>query len=224
MTSHRYQDDNIFCVLGPTNTGKTYRAVEKMLGYHDGVIGFPLRLLARENYERVCAIKGKEFAALVTGEERIVPPNARYFCCTVESMPLQKSFEFVAIDEIQLCADPERGHVFTHRLLHARGSKETMVLGADTMRPILSKLFPDAIFDRAERFSELSYAGFSKLSSLPKRSASVALASSKLRTGPSHRKKPNMALTLPPVMGKPASLAAPLMPVINRSVVAASFS
>ena len=134
MTSHRYQDDNIFCVLGPTNTGKTYRAVEKMLGYHDGVIGFPLRLLARENYERVCAIKGKEFAALVTGEERIVPPNARYFCCTVESMPLQKSFEFVAIDEIQLCADPERGHVFTHRLLHARGSKETMVLGADTMR------------------------------------------------------------------------------------------
>jgi len=176
MTSHHYQDDNIFCVLGPTNTGKTYGAVEKMLGYHDGVIGFPLRLLARENYERVCAIKGKEYAALVTGEERIVPPNARYFCCTVESMPLQKSFEFVAIDEIQLCADPERGHVFTHRLLHARGSKETMMLGADTMRPILSKLFPDAIFDRAERFSELRYTGFSKLSSLPKRTAVVAFS------------------------------------------------
>jgi ATP-dependent RNA helicase SUPV3L1/SUV3 len=176
MKQHRYKNDYIFCVLGPTNTGKTYRAVEKMLSYHDGVIGFPLRLLARENYDRVCAIKGKDYAALVTGEERIIPPNARYFCCTVESMPMQKSFEFVAIDEIQLCADPDRGHVFTHRLLHARGSKETMILGADTMRPILNQIFPDAIFDRAERFSELSYTGFSKLSSLPKRSAVVAFS------------------------------------------------
>ena len=171
-----YKNDCIFCVLGPTNTGKTYRAVEKMLSYHDGIIGFPLRLLARENYDRVCAIKGEEYAALVTGEERIIPPKARYFCCTVESMPMQRSFEFVGIDEIQLCADPDRGHIFTNRLLHARGTKETMMLGADTMRPILSKLFPDAIFDSAERFSELHYTGFNKLSRLPKRSAVVAFS------------------------------------------------
>ena len=174
--TQKYLNESLFCVLGPTNTGKTYRAVEKMLSYHDGVIGFPLRLLARENYERICAIKGVEATALVTGEERIIPPKARYFCCTVESMPLNRPFEFVAIDEIQLCADPDRGHVFTNRLLHARGTRETMLLGADTMRPILTKLYPDAIFDRAERFSELRYSGFHKLSRLPKRSAVVAFS------------------------------------------------
>ena len=174
--TQKYLNESLFCVLGPTNTGKTYRAVEKMLSYHDGVIGFPLRLLARENYERICAIKGVEATALVTGEERVIPPKARYFCCTVESMPLNRPFEFVAIDEIQLCADPDRGHVFTNRLLHARGTRETMLLGADTMRPILTKLYPDAIFDRAERFSELRYSGFHKLSRLPKRSAVVAFS------------------------------------------------
>ncbi len=171
-----FVNDSIFCVLGPTNTGKTYRAVEKMLSYHDGVIGFPLRLLARENYERVCAIKGKDATALLTGEERIIPQGARYFCCTVESMPISRDFEFVGVDEIQLCADPDRGHIFTNRLLHARGTKETMFLGADTMRPILSKLYPDAIFDTAERFSELKFTGFHKLSRLPKRSAVVAFS------------------------------------------------
>lgn len=174
--TQKYLNESLFCVLGPTNTGKTYRAVEKMLSYHDGVIGFPLRLLARENYERICAIKGVDATALVTGEERIIPPKARYFCCTVESMPLSRPFEFVAIDEIQLCADPDRGHIFTNRLLHARGTRETMLLGADTMRPILTKLYPDAIFDRAERFSELRYSGFHKLSRLPKRSAVVAFS------------------------------------------------
>jgi ATP-dependent RNA helicase SUPV3L1/SUV3 len=112
----------VTAVLGPTNTGKTYLAMERMLGHHSGVIGFPLRLLARENYDRAARIKGRRQVALVTGEEKIVPRGARYFFCTVESMPLDRPFDFLAVDEIQLCGDPERGHVFTDRLLHARGS------------------------------------------------------------------------------------------------------
>src|SRR5579864_9706964 len=119
-------------VLGPTNTGKTHYALERMLGHQSGMIGFPLRLLARENYDRVVKAKGARAVALITGEEKIVPPNPRYFVCTVESMPLDHPVEFLAVDEIQLCADPERGHVFTHRLLHARGRAETMFMGAVT--------------------------------------------------------------------------------------------
>lgn len=163
-------------VLGPTNTGKTYDAIERMLSHRTGVIGFPLRLLARENYERVAAIKGKSQVALVTGEEKIIPPHARYFFCTVESMPLTKDFEFLAVDEIQLCADPDRGHIFTDRLLHARGTKETFFMGADTMRPIMKSLFPDVRITARERFSTLTYKGYKKLTRLPKRSAIVAFS------------------------------------------------
>lgn len=163
-------------VLGPTNTGKTYLAIDRMLGHESGMIGFPLRLLARENYDRVVALKGAGAVALITGEERIVPANPRYFLCTVEAMPRDRSVAFLAIDEIQLCADPERGHVFTDRLLHARGTQETMFLGAETMAPIIRRLIPDAEIERRERFSRLSYGGFKKLTRLPPRTAVVAFS------------------------------------------------
>ena len=116
-------------VLGPTNTGKTHLAIERMLGHASGIIGFPLRLLARENYDRMVAQKGARHVALITGEEKIVPPDARWFSCTVEAMPLDRDAEFLAVDEIQLCADPDRGHVFTDRLLHARGTGRDNVPG-----------------------------------------------------------------------------------------------
>ena len=116
-------------MLGPTNTGKTYLAMERMLGHASGMMGFPLRLLARENYERAVAKAGKAKVALITGEEKIIPPGARYFLCTVEAMPLDRRVDFLAIDEVQLAADPERGHVFTDRILNARGMEETLLLG-----------------------------------------------------------------------------------------------
>jgi ATP-dependent RNA helicase SUPV3L1/SUV3 len=163
-------------VLGPTNTGKTYLAIERMLGHKTGMIGFPLRLLARENYDRIVKAKGASAVALVTGEEKIVPKTARYFVCTVESMPLDRPVEFLAIDEIQLCADGERGHIFTDRLLHARGSSETMVLGADSMTGIIRKLLPGTEFIQRPRFSRLTYAGHRKLTRLPRRSAIVAFS------------------------------------------------
>lgn len=163
-------------VLGPTNTGKTYLAIDRMLGHESGMIGFPLRLLARENYDRVVALKGASAVALITGEERIVPANPRYFLCTVEAMPRDRSVAFLAIDEIQLCADPERGHVFTDRLLHARGTQETMFLGSETMAPIIRRLVPDVEIERRERFSRLSYGGFKKLTRLPPRTAVVAFS------------------------------------------------
>ena len=140
------------------------------------MIGFPLRLLAREIYDRVVAIKGVQNVALITGEERIEPPQARWYCCTVESMPIQKDFAFVAIDEAQLGADPERGHIFTDRILHARGREETMILGSESLRPIIRSLLPDAEIISRPRFSTLSYAGAKKLSRLPKRSAIVAFS------------------------------------------------
>ncbi len=133
----------VSAVLGPTNTGKTHLAIERMLGHQNGMIGFPLRLLARENYDRVVRLKGARKVALITGEEKILPPNPAYFVCTVESMPLDRAVEFMAIDEIQLCGDAERGHVFTDRLLHARGTAETMFLGADTIKPLLKRLVPE---------------------------------------------------------------------------------
>jgi ATP-dependent RNA helicase SUPV3L1/SUV3 len=140
------------------------------------MIGFPLRLLAREIYDRVVTIKGVQNVALITGEERIEPPQARWYCCTVESMPIQKDFAFVAIDEAQLGADPERGHIFTDRILHARGREETMILGSESLRPIIRTLLPDAEIISRPRFSTLSYAGAKKLSRLPKRSAIVAFS------------------------------------------------
>src|SRR4029077_12375973 len=152
----------ILAVLGPTNTGKTHLAIERMLGHRSGMIGFPLRLLARENYDRVVGLKGARAVALITGEEKIVPPNPAYFICTVESMPLDLPVDFLAVDEIQLCGDAERGHVFTNRLLHARGSCETMFLGADTIRPLLKRLVPEAEYVSRPRFSTLAYSGQKK--------------------------------------------------------------
>jgi ATP-dependent RNA helicase SUPV3L1/SUV3 len=167
---------SVKAVLGPTNTGKTYLAIDRMLGHATGMIGFPLRLLARENYDRVVRLKGTGAVALITGEEQIVPDNPRYFLCTVEAMPQDRQVAFLAIDEIQLCADAERGHIFTERLLGARGTEETMFLGAETMAPILRKLVPEAEFVRRERFSKLSYVGPKKLTRLPPRSAVVAFS------------------------------------------------
>ncbi|AWK87812.1 helicase-related protein [Azospirillum thermophilum] len=163
-------------VLGPTNTGKTYLAIERMLGHRTGMIGFPLRLLARENYDRIVSIKGRNAVALVTGEEKILPPNPSYWVCTVESMPLDRPVDFLAVDEIQLCADPERGHIFTDRLLHARGLVETMVLGSDTLQPLIRRLVPRVEFISRPRFSQLTYAGYKKLTRLPPRSAVVAFS------------------------------------------------
>ncbi|KUJ79968.1 helicase-related protein [Ruegeria profundi] len=166
----------IVAVLGPTNTGKTHYAVERMLGYRTGVIGLPLRLLAREVYDKIVAIRGPSVVALVTGEERIVPPRTQYWVCTVEAMPEGLGADFVAIDEIQLCADPERGHVFTDRLLRARGTHETLFLGADTMRGPIAALVPDAQFVRRERMSQLVYSGSKKISRMPPRSAIVGFS------------------------------------------------
>jgi ATP-dependent RNA helicase SUPV3L1/SUV3 len=163
-------------VLGPTNTGKTHLAIERMLAHASGIIGFPLRLLARENYDRMVAQKGARYVALITGEEKIIPPDARWFSCTVEAMPLDRDAEFLAVDEIQLCADPDRGHVFTDRLLHARGLVETMFLGAETIRPLLQRLVPQASVETRPRMSQLSHAGLVKLVRLPPRSAVVAFS------------------------------------------------
>ena len=171
-----YSDSRVTAVLGPTNTGKTHLAIERMLGHDSGVIGFPLRLLARENYDRIARIKGRSRVALVTGEEKIIPAGARYFCCTVESMPLDRPFSFLAVDEIQLAADAERGHIFTDRLLHARGEAETMFLGAETIRATLRSLVPEAEQLTRPRFSDLSYAGTQSLNRLPPRSAVVAFS------------------------------------------------
>jgi ATP-dependent RNA helicase SUPV3L1/SUV3 len=180
-------DAPVRAILGPTNTGKTYLAIERMCGHSSGVIGFPLRLLAREVYDRVVAIKGEKQVALLTGEERIVPPQARYYLCTAESMPvtggdghhegdLNRDFAFAAIDEAQLGIDPERGHVFTDRMLRARGREETLILGSESLKPIVRELLPEAEIVSRPRFSTLRYAGSTKLSRLPPRSAVVAFS------------------------------------------------
>ena len=166
----------IVAVLGPTNTGKTHYAIERMLAYRTGVIGLPLRLLAREVYDRIVALRGPSVVALVTGEERIVPPRAAYWVCTVEAMPEGLGCDFLAIDEIQLCADLERGHVFTDRLLHARGLHETLFLGADTMRHAIAAMVPEAEFIHRERLSTLTYAGSKKISRMPGRAAIVGFS------------------------------------------------
>ncbi len=167
-------------VLGPTNTGKTYLAIERMLGHPSGMIGFPLRLLARENYDRIVKLKGAGQVALITGEEKIAPASARYFVCTVESMPVERPVSFLAIDEVQMAADPERGHFFTDRLLHARGLDETMLLGADTIRPVLNRLLPDIDVVARPRFSKLSYVGPKKATRLPRRSAVVGFSANEV--------------------------------------------
>jgi ATP-dependent RNA helicase SUPV3L1/SUV3 len=170
------QNSRITAVLGPTNTGKTHYAIERMLAYRTGVIGLPLRLLAREVYDKIVAARGPSVVALVTGEERIVPERAQYWVCTVEAMPEGMGCDFLAVDEIQLCADPERGHVFTDRLLRARGLQETVFLGADSMRPAIAALVPGVQFMRRERMSQLEYTGSRKISRMKPRSAVVGFS------------------------------------------------
>ncbi|MCR9112952.1 MAG: helicase-related protein, partial [Rhodobacteraceae bacterium] len=170
------QQSRTLAVLGPTNTGKTHYAIERMLGYRTGVIGLPLRLLAREVYDKIVAVRGPSVVALITGEERIVPPRTQYWVCTVEAMPEGMGADFVAVDEIQLCADPERGHVFTDRLLRMRGQKETQFLGSYTMRGAIAALVPGVEFIGRERMSELSYTGAKKIAKMKPRSAIVGFS------------------------------------------------
>jgi ATP-dependent RNA helicase SUPV3L1/SUV3 len=172
----RFSARNVTAVLGPTNTGKTHLAIERMLGHESGVIGLPLRLLAREVYGRVAARAGAEQVALVTGEEKILPANPRYWVSTVEAMPRETNAAFVAIDEVQIAGDLERGHVFTDRILNLRGSQETLLLGAATMRGIIEQLLPGVHVVTRPRMSVLSYAGQKKLTRLPQRSAIVAFS------------------------------------------------
>ncbi len=167
---------NVSAVLGPTNTGKTHLAVARMLDYETGMIGLPLRLLAREVYDKVCARTGAESVALITGEEKIVPPEPRFYVCTVEAMPRDLKVDFLAVDEVQLAADLDRGHIFTDRILHARGTQETMLLGSDTVRGLLSDLLPGLNIVTRPRFSKLTYAGTKKITRLPPRSAVVAFS------------------------------------------------
>jgi ATP-dependent RNA helicase SUPV3L1/SUV3 len=166
----------VVAVLGPTNTGKTHLAVERLLAHASGMIGLPLRLLAREIYDRIVRVRGLHAVALMTGEEKIVPRDPAYWVCTVEAMPLERRVEFIAVDEIQLCGDPERGHVFTNRLLHARGSSETMFMGAATVAPLIRRLVPGVEIQSRERLSKLTYDGSKKLTRLPRRSAIVAFS------------------------------------------------
>ncbi len=168
--------NKITAVLGPTNTGKTHLAIETMLSFDTGMIGFPLRLLAREVYDKVINKVGQNKVALITGEEKIIPPDAKYYLCTVESMPIDKSLEFVGVDEIQMCADHERGHIFTDRLLNTRGSKLTMLMGSNTIKKIISKLDDDIEFINRERLSKLSYSGHKKISRINRKTAIIAFS------------------------------------------------
>lgn len=174
------EQGTITAILGPTNTGKTHRALTRMLGHRTGMIGLPLRLLAREVYERVVREKGEASAALITGEERVIPPSARYFVCTVESMPVDRAVDCLVVDEIQLAADPFRGHVFTDRLLRARGRLETLFLGSSMMTAMIEQILPHALVESHPRLSKLSFTGYRKLSSLPARSAVVAFSAERV--------------------------------------------
>ena len=168
--------NKITAVLGPTNTGKTHLAIETMLSFDSGMIGFPLRLLAREVYDKVVKKIGLEKVALITGEEKIIPSNAKYFLCTVESMPIDKQLDFVGVDEIQMCADHERGHIFTDRLLNLRGNKLTMLMGSNTIKNIISKLDDDIEFINRNRLSKLSYSGHKKISRIDRKTAIIAFS------------------------------------------------
>ena len=167
---------NVTAVLGPTNTGKTHLAIERLLGHQSGMIGLPLRLLAREVYDKLCTRTAPENVALITGEEKIKPENPRYYVCTVEAMPRDLKVDLVAIDEVQLAADLERGHVFTDRIIHMRGTQETLLLGADTMKGIIQDLVPNCNIISRPRLSKLKYAGQKKISRLPRRTAIVAFS------------------------------------------------
>jgi ATP-dependent RNA helicase SUPV3L1/SUV3 len=168
--------NKITAVLGPTNTGKTFLAIETMLSFDSGMIGFPLRLLAREVYDKIIKKVSHDKVALITGEEKIIPPSAKYFLCTVESMPINKNLDFVAIDEIQMCADHERGHIFTDRLLNLRGEKLTMLMGSSTIKNIITKLDEDTEFINKDRFSKLTYVGHKKISRINRKTAIIAFS------------------------------------------------
>ena len=168
------KDSNLSAILGPTNTGKTYFAFERLLAYQSGIFGFPLRLLARENYDKAVKIVGTDRAALITGEEKILPSNPKYFFCTVESMPTNLDAECVAIDEVQLSSDYERGHIFTDRILNYRGSVETILLGSLTIKNVLKKLFPNIKIQTRDRFSKLSFTKKHNIAKLKSRSAIIA--------------------------------------------------
>ena len=168
--------NKISAILGPTNTGKTHLAIETMLSFESGMIGFPLRLLAREVYDKVLKRLNTDSVALITGEEKIIPSNAKYFLCTVESMPIDKRLDFVAVDEIQMCSDHERGHIFTDRLLNMRGEKLTMFMGSNTIRNIVAKLDDDVEFINRNRLSKLSYSGHKKISRIDRKTAIIAFS------------------------------------------------
>ncbi len=168
--------NKIVAVLGPTNTGKTYLAIETMLSFESGMIGFPLRLLAREVYDKVIKKVDSKKVALITGEEKIIPVNAKYYLCTVESMPIDKELEFVGVDEIQMCADHERGHIFTERLLNLRGQKTTMFMGSNSMKNIINKLDEDIEFIDRKRLSKLTFSGHKKISRIERKSAIIAFS------------------------------------------------
>ena len=166
----------ITAILGPTNTGKTHLAVETMLGYESGILGFPLRLLAREIFDKCVDKVGQEKVALITGEEKIIPKSPKYYICTVESMPQNIMVDFVAIDEIQMCSDHERGHIFTERLLNARGDKLTMFLGSSTIKHVITSLIDNVEFVDRERYSKLTYSGYKKISRLNPKTALIAFS------------------------------------------------
>src|SRR5947209_19739316 len=173
---HHAPGVGVTAVLGPTNTGKTHLAIERMLAHSSGIIGLPLRLLAREVYNKVVEKAGVESAALITGEEKIKPANPRFWICTVEAMPRDLDVAFLAVDEVQMAADLERGHVFTDRMLNRRGREETLVLGAATVRPMVERLLPGAHILSRPRLSHLAFSGEKKLTRLPRRSAIVAFS------------------------------------------------
>ena len=167
---------NIKAALGPTNTGKTHYAIERMVSYKSGIIGLPLRLLTREVFDKVSKKVGPSRVAMITGEERIIPQNPKYWICTVESMPTNIPVEFVGLDEVQLISDPDRGHIFTEKLLRLRGMHETLFMGSNTAEKIIRKIIPKVEFINKPRFSKLTYTGYKKISNLPRRTAIIAFS------------------------------------------------
>ena len=176
LSNERSPGAGVTAVLGPTNTGKTHLAIERMIAHSSGIIGLPLRLLAREVYNKIVARVGVESVALITGEEKIKPSRARYWVSTVEAMPRDIDVSFLAVDEIQIAADLERGHVFTDRILNRRGRDETLLLGAATMRPIIERLLPGANIVTRPRLSQLDFAGDRKITRQPRRTCIVAFS------------------------------------------------
>src|SRR5256884_2879090 len=184
FTRERAPGSGVTAVLGPTNTGKTHLAIERMLGHSSGMIGLPLRLLAREVYNKIADRAGSEAVALITGEEKIKPKSPRFWVSTVEAMPRDIDVSFLAVDEIQIAADLERGHVFTDRILHRRGRDETLLLGAATMRPIIERLLPGASIVTRSRLSQLEFAGDRKITRQPRRTAIVAFSADEVHAIP----------------------------------------